>query len=103
MYNWVEILIHILMYIFFINSSGRYDIFFFLLNLIIIVIKKKNLSNSRVQPDPTQPMWVRLGWVEFFLTHHGGLGQKLSLSRPNLTHAHPYLNWFINKCFKDVY
>ena len=32
----------------------------------------------------TQPMWVGLdlcdglGWVEFFLTHHGGLGQKTS-------------------------
>ena len=35
----------------------------------------------------TQPMWVGLdlcdwlGWVEFFLTHHGGLGQKTS-TRP---------------------
>ena len=71
------------MYILFINSSGRRDIFF-LLNLIIIVIKKIN-----------QSMWVgldlcdELGWVEFFLTHHGGLGQKISLTRPNPTHAHP--------------
>ena len=36
----------------------------------------------------TLPMWVvldlcdGLGWVEFFLTHHGGLGQKMSLTRP---------------------
>ena len=35
----------------------------------------------------TQPMWVeldicdRLGLVEFFLTHHGGLGKKTS-TRP---------------------
>ena len=55
-------------------------IYIFLLNLIIIVIKKKI-----VQPmGSTQPMWVGLdlcdglGWVEFFLTHHGGLGQKTS-------------------------
>ena len=44
----------------------------------------------------TRPMWVgldlcdRLGWVEFFLTYHGGLGQKIPLTRPNPTHAHPY-------------
>ena len=55
-------------------------IYIFLLNLIIIVIKKKI-----VQPmGSTQPMWVGLdlcdglGWVEFFLTHHGGLGQETS-------------------------
>ena len=64
------------MYILFINSGGRRDIFF-LLNLIIIVIKKIN-----------QPIWVGLdlcdglGWVEFFLTHYGGLGQKIPLTRP---------------------
>ena len=55
------------MYILFINSSGKYDIFF-LFNLIIIVIKKI------VQPigltRPNLPMWVRLdlyeglGWDE---------------------------------------
>ena len=26
--------------------------------------------------------WVGLGWVEFFLTHHGGLGQKFPSTRP---------------------
>ena len=26
--------------------------------------------------------WVGLGWVEFFLTHHGGLGQKIPSTRP---------------------
>ena len=37
--------------------------------------------------DSTQPMWVGLDlcdglcWVEFFLTHHGGLGQKISLTQ----------------------
>ena len=75
------------MYILFINLVGRCYIFFFLLNLIIIVIKKI------VQPDPTQPMWVGLGWtyvmswvgVEFFLTHHGELGQKNPF---NPTYAH---------------
>ena len=35
--------------------------------------------------------WVGLGWVGFFLTHHGGLGQQISLTRPNLTYAHPYV------------
>ena len=49
----------------------------------------------------TRPMWVRLdlcdglGWVEFFLTHHGGLGQKIPLTRPNLTHTHPYVHALI--------
>ena len=58
-------------------------IYIFLLNLIIIVINKKI-----VQPmGSTQPMWVGLdicdglGLVEFFLTHHGGLGKKTS-TRP---------------------
>ena len=48
----------------------------------------------------TRPMWVGLGWiyvmgwvgfgwVEIFLTHYGGLGQKIPLTQPNLTHAHP--------------
>ena len=45
--------------------------------------------------DSTRPMWVGLGWiyvmgwVEFFLTHHGGLGQKILSTQPNPTHAHP--------------
>ena len=36
----------------------------------------------------TRPMWVGLdlcdglGWVEFFLTYHGGLGKKILLTRP---------------------
>ena len=40
----------------------------------------------------TRLMWVGLNlcdgldWVEFFLTHHGGLGQK---TRPNLTQPDP--------------
>ena len=46
-----------------------------------MIVIKKNCS--------TQPTWVGLGWVEFFLTHHGGLGKKNSLTRPNSTHAHP--------------
>ena len=75
------------MYILFINSGGRCNIFF-LLNLIIIVTKKKKNSNLWVQPNPIRPMWVGLdlcdglGLVEFFLTHHCGLGQKMPLTRP---------------------
>ena len=65
------------MYILFINSNDKCGIFF-LLNLIIIVIKKI-LPNPWVQLDPTRPMWVGLN---FFLTHHGGLGQKISLTQP---------------------
>ena len=58
------------MYILFINSGGKCNIFFstqFNNNS-----NKKKLSNPWVQPDPTQPMWVGLGWtyvmgwVEFF-------------------------------------
>ena len=43
----------------------------------------------------TQLIWVGLdlcdglGWVEFFLTLHGRLGQKIPLTRANLTYAHP--------------
>ena len=29
----------------------------------------------------------RLGWAEFFLSHYGGLGQKI----PSTQSAHPYL------------
>ena len=47
----------------------------------------------------TRPMWVGLGWVEFFLAYHGGLGQKISSTQPNPTHAHPYLH-AISKFFK---
>ena len=46
-------------------------IYFFLLNLIIIIIYIKSCS--------TQPMWVGLN---FFLTHHGGFGQKIPLTQP---------------------
>ena len=31
-----------------------------------------------------------VAWVEFFLTHHGELGQKIPSIRPNPTHAYPY-------------
>ena len=40
------------------------------------------------RPNPTYVGWVRLdvcdglGWVEFFFTHHGGLGQKIRSTRP---------------------
>ena len=43
----------------------------------------------------TWPIWVGLdlcdglGWFEFFLIHHDGLGQKIILTWPNPTHAHP--------------
>ena len=76
------------MYILFINSYGKCDIFF-LFNLIIIVIKKIVQPMGSTRPNPTHVGWVGLdwtyvmgwvglGWVEFFLTHHGGLGQKIS-------------------------
>ena len=33
-----------------------------------------------------------MGWVglDFLLTHNGGLGQKIPLTRPNTAHAHSY-------------
>ena len=48
------------------------------------------------RPNPTHVNWVgldlcdELGWVEFFLTYHDGLGQKIPSTLPNPTHAHPY-------------
>ena len=48
------------MYIFLLTKVANV-IYFFLLNLIIIVIKK--LFNPWDQLDPTQPMWVGLGWT----------------------------------------
>ena len=47
------------------------------------------------RPNPTHVGWVRLdlcdglGWVEFFLTHHSGLGKKIPLTWPGPTYAHP--------------
>ena len=63
-------------------------IYFFLLNLIIIVIKKIVQSVGSTRPNPTHVGWIGLdlcdglGWVEFFLTYHGGLGQKIPSTRP---------------------
>ena len=69
------------MYILFINLGGKCDIFFFLLNLII-VIKKIVQPMGSTRPNPTHVGWAGLGWVglNFFLTHHGGLGQKITLT-----------------------
>jgi len=36
--------------------------------------------------------WRWLGWVGFFLTHHSGLGQKISSTLSNPIHAHSYSN-----------
>ena len=52
------------MYFFFTDLGSKCDIYIYiyiLFNLIIIV--KKKLSNPWVQPEPTQPMWVGLGWT----------------------------------------
>ena len=63
------------------------------------------MSNPWVQPNPTQPMWVGLdlcdglGWVEFFLTHHSGFGQKILSTRPNLTMHTPTQNSTPSKTF----
>ena len=35
--------------------------------------------------------WVGLDWVEFFLTYHGGLGQKISLTRPMHTPSYGFV------------
>ena len=53
---------------------------------------KKKFSNPWVQPDPCGLGWTYvMGWVEFFMTDHGGLGQKIPSTRPNSTHARPYI------------
>ena len=57
------------MYILFINSSGKCDIFF-LLNLIIIVIKKIVQPMNSTRPNPTHvDLCDGLGWIglNFFL------------------------------------
>ena len=65
------------MYILFINLGGKCDIFF------LAQFNNRNKKNcpthgfNLTQPDP-----CGLGWVEFFLIHHGGLGQKITLTRP---------------------
>ena len=77
------------MYILFINLGSKCDIFF-LINLIIIAIKKIIQPMDSTQPNPTHMGWVGLGltyvmgWIELkkILTHHGGLGQKISSTQP---------------------
>ena len=84
------------MYILFINSGGKCDIFF--------SAQFNNNSNKKNCPthgfNPTQPNLCELGyvgldlcdglgWFEFFLTHYGRLGKKIPSTRPNLTYAHP--------------
>ena len=58
------------------------------------------------QPNPTRFMWVGLdlcdwlGWVEFFLTRHGGLGQKIPLTRPMYT---PSYDLFILLSLSNIF
>ena len=40
--------------------------------------------------NPTHVGWVGLGWVEFFFTHHGGLGQKIPSTQQLTRLMHPY-------------
>ena len=55
----------------------------FFFNIFIFIFFSTQFNNNKiVQPmGLTQPMWVGLDlydgldWVEFFLTHHGGLGR----------------------------
>ena len=78
------------MYILFINSDGKCDIFF--------STQFNNNSNKKncpthgfnlTQPNPCGLDWAYvMGWVEFFLTHHGGLGQKIPSTRPMHTPNH---------------
>ena len=72
------------MYILFINSGDKCNILFFA--QFNNNSKKKNCPTHGF--NPTHVGWVgldlcdRLGWVEFFLTHHGGLGKKIPSTRP---------------------
>ena len=92
MYNWVGILVHILMYILFINSSDRCNNFFF--TQFNNNSNKKNYQThgfNPTQPDTyglgwTHMDWVGLNlcdelcWIEFFLTHHNELSKNISLT-----------------------
>ena len=68
------------MYILFINLDNKCDIFF-LLNLIIIVIKKI-CPTHEFNP-------IHVGWVGLNFFNPPWLGQKILLTRPNLTNAYP--------------
>ena len=97
------------MYILFINSVGKCDIFF-LLNLIIIVIKKIVQPMGSTRPNPTHVGWVGLDWT--YVMGWVGLGWIFfdppwwvgSKNLINLTHAHPhylsYITTFIIFIFK---
>ena len=58
------------------------------------------------QPNPTRLMWVGLdlcdwlGWVEFFLTRHSELGQKIPLTRPMYT---PNYDHFILLSLSNIF
>ena len=68
-----------------------------LFNIFIFIFFSTQFNNNNKQKNSkpcglgwTYVMgWVGFGWVEIFLTHYGGLGQKIPLTQPNLTHAHP--------------
>ena len=65
----------------------------------------------------TRPMWVGLdlcdgfGWIKFFLTHHGGFGQKIPSTRlmntptysdlVNMDYLSHYLCGFAQVFYKD--
>ena len=75
------------MYILFINSGGKCDIFF------SAQFNNKNCPTHGF--NPTQPNPCGLGWVglNFFLTHYGGLGQKIPSTRP--MHTPNNMKWLI--------
>ena len=79
------------MYILFINLGSKCDIFFS--NQFNNNSNKKNYPTdgfNPTQPNPTHMGWVGLGltyvmgWIGLKknLTHHDGLGQKISSIRP---------------------
>ena len=88
------------MYFFFTALGSKCDIYIYI--FFFFVQFNNNSKKNIVQPmgstrtNTTHVGWVglmdRLGWVglNFFLTNHGGLGQKIPFTRPNLTHAHLY-------------
>ena len=88
------------MYILFINSIGyilfitelEYKFMYFFLStqvtseIYIFVQFNNNSNNKKNYPthgfNPIHVGWVGLGCVGFFLTHHGGLGEKIPSIRP---------------------
>ena len=90
------------MYILFINSGSKCDIFFS--TQFNNDSNKKNYPTHEfnpTQPNPTHVNWIGLdkcdglSWVEFFFIHHDELGKKISSTRPMHIHRSTQKIFFV--------